>query len=760
MSVTGREQNPGRDGQTGITGRVRDITPVRLLALGGALLVIGSFVGVVHDVVDVISDPGLLQLVVAVTFVGSTIAARYLTVRKAVVLAVVLLAGSLQWYLLGLSGATLWPWPHIQYTIALLAGNSVLGIVNLEAWVIAVTPAPIFLAWYLAVRRHYAPSAAIGGTTLLFFVLTGDAGADLTLLGVVGVVTLVGAGELDRLGASIGETDIVATVVAIAIVASVTISIVPAGAAFSFSPDSGLSDSAAVSSSAAPSDGTLEGSLLSASEELSIQGSLELTSELRYAVTSNKGSYWRVAAYDLYTGDGWVRRGGTGSTDQRLGSPPDRSRTVEQTYRAITEIGTMPAVWRPSEISGPAAENARATRLGGLQPIQPLAANDSYRVTSEVPIATASELRDAGEAYPASVKNQYLQLPDSTPDRVAERTEQLTGNADNPYDTARVIEQWLESNREYSLNVSKPSGTTADSFLFEMDQGYCTYYATTMATMLRTQDIPARFVVGYTSGQRVGEDEWLVRGHNSHAWVEVYFPDVGWIRFDPTPAGPRDSTTQQDLESARAANESNVDTNRSQGGEWTPTPTETETEAPETDDQQTVLEEREPSVPEYYGPDAELNGSEFPGGQFNATATDRTDTANESEGRRDNEGGLVPGLEQLTLAALAMFGFAGVARRSGLTDRAYRAVWLRWQPREEPATDVERAFDRLVYLLERRHRKRHPGETVRHYLDAVDADERARRVATIRERARYADTVDRDAADEAVELVDELVGDT
>jgi len=746
-----------------ITDRSPDIGLFRVLALGGALLVIGSFVGVVHDIVDVISDPTALQFVVVLTFVGSTIAARYLTVRKAIIVAFVLLSGGLGWYLMGLSGASLWPWPHIRYTLALMTGNSILGIVNLEAWVMAVTPAPIFLTWYLAVRRCHVAGAIVGGATMLFFVLTGDAGADLTLLGVVGVVSLVGAGELDRLDAPISEADVVATVVAVAIVVSATITIVPAGAVFAFSPDSGLSGSAAGGSGGGSSADTLEGSLISTSEELSIQGSLDLTSKLRYAVRSDEETYWRVGAYDLYTGDGWVRRGETGPVDRRLGSPPGRSRTVEQTYRAITKIGTMPAVWRPSDIAGPAADLARGTRLGGLRPSQMLAANDTYRVTSEMPIAAGADLREAGTAYPDSIASQYLQLPDSTPDRIGERTQRLTSNADNPYDTARVIERWLETNREYSLDVSKPSGSIADSFLFEMERGYCTYYATTMTTMLRTQGIPARFVVGYTSGQRVAEDEWVVRGHNSHAWVEVYFPEVGWIRFDPTPAGPRESTAQQDLDAAREANESNVDTNRSQGGEWTPTPTETETQSG--DSQQQTFDESDISIPEYYAPDeVELNGSNVSSGTVTEFARPGNapgfGTANDSQDREDDSGLPIPSIEQFTLGALAMLGFAGVARRTGLTRRTYRAVWLRWQPREDPATDIERAFERLEWLLERRHRNRQPGETVRDYFEAVDADERAWRVATIRERSRYAGSVDREAADEAIELVDELVGES
>ena len=168
----------------------------------------------------------------------------------------------------------------------------------------------------------------------------------------------------------------------------------------------------------------------------------------------------------------------------------------------------------------------------------------TYSVESQRPNATPAELRAAGTAYPSDVASQYTQLPESTPDRVATRTSRVTANADNPYDTARTVERYLERTKNYSLDVGRPDGTIADSFLFEMDAGYCTYFATTMVTMLRTQGIPARFVTGYTEGQQVTQDEWVVRGSDSHAWVEVYFPEVGWVRFDPTPAAARTAAEQ------------------------------------------------------------------------------------------------------------------------------------------------------------------------------------------------------------------------
>jgi len=118
----------------------------------------------------------------------------------------------------------------------------------------------------------------------------------------------------------------------------------------------------------------------------------------------------------------------------------------------------------------------------------------------------------------------------------------------------------------------------------------------------------------------------------------------------------------------------------------------------------------------------------------------------------------MPTRQQFALVLVAALGAAVGVRRSGVPERAYRALWLRYQPRSDPATDVERAFQRLQYYLgEHHYRPRWDDETVREYVDAIDADPRARRVAAIRERARYRGDVSEADADEAVRLVNELV---
>ena len=65
--------------------------------------------------------------------------------------------------------------------------------------------------------------------------------------------------------------------------------------------------------------------------------------------------------------------------------------------------------------------------------------------------------------------------------------------------------------------------------------GYCEQFASSMALMARTLGIPARVVVGFTQGSKVGAETWEVTVRDAHAWPELWFDDIGWVRFEPTP---------------------------------------------------------------------------------------------------------------------------------------------------------------------------------------------------------------------------------
>lgn len=258
--------------------------------------------------------------------------------------------------------------------------------------------------------------------------------------------------------------------------------------------------------------------------------------------TSSQTGYWRQAVYDTYTGFRW--NSGTG-LQSYTGVTPNDERTLddETTSYEVTLLrqssSSLPTLWQleTASVNNTAGEIQISTG-GALRSQQPLSKGTTYVARSAAPPRNPGLLNGAGRDYPAELHQQYTQLPEDTPMRVKTFTTDLTANAETPYKTARIVQRWLKESKTYSLKASHDTGDPiADQFIFEMDRGYCQYFATAMVAMLRSQDIPARYVVGFSGGTRVGENRYLVTSDTGHAWVEVYFPDVGWVRFDPTPAG-------------------------------------------------------------------------------------------------------------------------------------------------------------------------------------------------------------------------------
>jgi transglutaminase-like putative cysteine protease len=159
-----------------------------------------------------------------------------------------------------------------------------------------------------------------------------------------------------------------------------------------------------------------------------------------------------------------------------------------------------------------------------------------YRASSDIEQASAGDLRAAGETYPPEVVSSYLGLP-VLDGRIPRLAEQITASADNNYDKARALETYLRTHFGYTLQLSRtvPHDPLAN-FLFERKQGHCEYFASSMAVMLRTLGIPSRVVNGFRTGEFNDlTSQYVVRASNAHSWVEAYFPNHGWVAFDPTP---------------------------------------------------------------------------------------------------------------------------------------------------------------------------------------------------------------------------------
>src|ERR1700712_4170866 len=139
----------------------------------------------------------------------------------------------------------------------------------------------------------------------------------------------------------------------------------------------------------------------------------------------------------------------------------------------------------------------------------------------------------------------------------------VTQDASGAFDKARALEEWFTDPANgfvYSLDV-KPgnSGDALVDFLTNK-QGYCEQYASAMAVMLRSLNIPTRVVVGFTQGVKQPDGSYLVTSHDAHAWVEVKFENNGWVRFDPTPAVGGQGGQQGFTDSAGSATKTSTPT--------------------------------------------------------------------------------------------------------------------------------------------------------------------------------------------------------
>lgn len=159
-----------------------------------------------------------------------------------------------------------------------------------------------------------------------------------------------------------------------------------------------------------------------------------------------------------------------------------------------------------------------------------------YEANSLLPAAPTDAVRKAGTDYPISIRDTYLQLP-KLDSRIPDLARQITARDANPYDRARSMEIYLRSHYGYTLDLSGvPQADPLAYFLFQKRAGHCEYFAAAMTVMLRTLDIPARYINGFQTGEYNDiAGDLVVRASDAHSWVEAYFPGFGWLTFDPTP---------------------------------------------------------------------------------------------------------------------------------------------------------------------------------------------------------------------------------
>jgi len=260
---------------------------------------------------------------------------------------------------------------------------------------------------------------------------------------------------------------------------------------------------------------------------------------------SNFNGYWRGAAFDAYTGYTWYNTD-TVLQDRRVGEAPAPPANVSYRRPAVfkfqvidyaSDVLFVPDF--PTKISIPyRVQVAGPDRTGDYSMLRArrIAVPDlEYTVEALVTTVTEDQLVSAPKPDTRQLQ-RYLQLP-KVPQRVADLTKTVTRGRNSNYEKALAIELFLRR-IPYSLSVPPPPSDrdAVDYFLFEAQRGYADYYASAMVTMLRLEGIPARLAVGFTTGRYDGaKRRFIVTEREAHTWPEVYFPDIGWIPFEPSP---------------------------------------------------------------------------------------------------------------------------------------------------------------------------------------------------------------------------------
>jgi len=290
---------------------------------------------------------------------------------------------------------------------------------------------------------------------------------------------------------------------------------------------------------------------------LSLGGARNVTDRPVFQVEAATGRYWRAVTFDTFTGRKWTNSAEIEETFDTNEPIPTIAwslrRPLTQTVTLLASTGgvvmaapdvlqtSLPIVGLFMPVLG-GDENTGASaevtdELTYMRSRTLLDVGDSYTVVSSLTDITERALRQATVDYPLEISNRYLQLPDGFSSRVANLAQEVAGDENDPvYDRAKRVERFLRGYK-YDDQIDAP-GKDQDPleyFLFDIQRGYCDYYASAMAAMLRSLGIPARLASGYAEGTYDKETgAYLITERDAHTWVEVYFPGYGWIEFEPT----------------------------------------------------------------------------------------------------------------------------------------------------------------------------------------------------------------------------------
>jgi transglutaminase-like putative cysteine protease len=269
--------------------------------------------------------------------------------------------------------------------------------------------------------------------------------------------------------------------------------------------------------------------------------------------TNGTPTYLRLLTLDNFDGTVWSVSSVTSPDDTRIdkGIPAPAGVTLKPTGTASTNVSItgLRQAYLPTPSTVTAVSAHGDWRYNPVNPaiygVNTATPHLNYSVTSAVYQPSASLLNSLPAVDPDASIEPYLELPTNLPAQVRTVADQIIASAHavTPYQKALALQAWFQAG---TYDITIKTGTDENALLTFLNnrRGYCEQFAATMALMARVEGIPARVDVGFTPGTPVGNtNTYVVTTADAHAWPELYFPDAGWLRFEPTPRADGQTTT-------------------------------------------------------------------------------------------------------------------------------------------------------------------------------------------------------------------------
>jgi transglutaminase-like putative cysteine protease len=333
------------------------------------------------------------------------------------------------------------------------------------------------------------------------------------------------------------------------------------------------------------------------------QGSKTLA--LTYTTTEPGGEYLRLATLDDFNGASWlpaVDAPTPGNDVAKIGPVPGLGAGIRVTdVTSDITVASILTRWLPVPYAARSITGLQGNwgwEPAGLSVSSDIssAQGQKYEVKSVQPTPAVDELNAAGTIVEPGFE-RYLALPLGLPPVVADRARQVVGNATTNYQKAVALQKYFTGGA-FTYSEQAPvqkgydgSGAAVLAAFLAEKSGYCVHFSSAMAAMARTLGIPARVVVGFIPGLAVATDtagapasvdattvRYTVTTHDLHAWPELYFAGIGWVRFEPTPG--RGFAPSFALLAVDNPNTPNVDESVPSSASIAPTPVPTSTANP------------------------------------------------------------------------------------------------------------------------------------------------------------------------------------